>query len=363
MSQLDAFFTSDETRPSRNKSSKPRRVVGVVVVLLFLVLGFLLFRAVTAESGPTDYEGAGTGSVVVVIESGDSLTAIGQRLADAGVVLTAGPFIEAAELDERASRIGPGSYELREQMSGQSALELMLNPASRASSRMVLPEGLRLDQTINILTKSSGLPRADFDQVLQAPQELGLPRWAEERPEGFMFPATYELTGAETAEGLLADLVKRFNVSSVNLDLETRADAAGLSPYDVLIVASLVEAEVAPEDFAKAAAVVYNRLERDMPLQFDSTVSYALGINELQLSAEQMQTESLYNTYANKGLPPTPINSPGDAAIEAALNPAKGGWLYFVAVGPNSTETKFAKTYERFLKLKQQFRENLQQGS
>lgn len=178
-----------------------------------------------------------------------------------------------------------------------------------------------------------------------------------------MFPATYELTGAETAEGLLAALVKRFGVSSVNLDLETRADAAGRSPYDVLIVASLVEAEVAPEDFSKAAAVVYNRLELDMPLQFDSTVSYALGINELQLTAEQIETDSLYNTYANKGLPPTPINSPGDAAIEAALNPAKGEWLYFVAVGPNSTETKFAKTYERFLKLKQQFRENLQQGS
>jgi UPF0755 protein len=363
MSQLDAFFTSEETRPSRNKSSLARRIVGVAVVIFFIVLGIILFRALTADSGPTDYEGVGTGAVVVVVESGDSLTAIGQRLVDAGVVLTLDAFVQAAEMDERASRIGPGSYELREEMSGQSALELMLDPVSRASSRMVLPEGLRLDQTVDILVKSSGLPRADFDQVLQAPQELGLPRWAEDRPEGFMFPATYELTGTETAEGLLAALVKRFDVASVNADLESRADTAGRSPYDVLIVASLVEAEVAPADFAKAAAVVYNRLERDMPLQFDSTVSYALGINELQLSAEQIETDSLYNTYANKGLPPTPINSPGDAAIEAALNPAKGEWLYFVAVGPNSTETKFAKTYDRFLKLKQQFRENLQQAS
>jgi UPF0755 protein len=363
MSQLDAFFTSEETPPSRNKNSIARRVIGVVVGLLIVVLVIFIFRVFTADSGPTDYEGAGTGTVVVVVESGDSLTAIGQKLANADVVLNADAFIEAAEMNDRASRIGPGSYELRAQMSGQAAVELMLDPASRANSRMVLPEGLRLDQTIDILVDSSGLPRADFDRILSAPQELGLPRWAEDRPEGFMFPATYELTGAETAEGLLATLVKRFNVSSVNLDLEARADAAGLSPYDVLIVASLVEAEVAPDDFAKAAAVVYNRLEQDMPLQFDSTVSYALGINELQLSAEQMETDSLYNTYVNKGLPPTPINSPGDAAIEAALNPAKGKWLYFVAVGPNSTETKFAKTYDRFLKLKQQFRENLQQAS
>lgn len=178
-----------------------------------------------------------------------------------------------------------------------------------------------------------------------------------------MFPATYELTGAETATSLISSLVRRFDESARNLDLVARADAAGRSPYDVLIVASLIEAEVAPEDFGKAAAVVYNRLEQDMPLQFDSTVSYALGVNELQLTAEQLATESPYNTYENKGLPPTPINSPGDAAIDAALNPAQGAWLYFVAVGPDSTETRFAKTYDRFLKLKEKFRENLQQAS
>ena len=109
----------------------------------------------------------------------------------------------------------------------------------------------------------------------------------------------------------------------------------------------------------KAAAVVYNRLDDGMPLQFDSTVSYALGITELQLSAEQLETESEYNTYQNTGLPPTPINSPGEAALEAALDPAKAKWLYFVTVNPDTRETKFARDYDRFLKLKSQLQEYL----
>lgn len=363
MSQLDAFFTSEQLPPSRHQESPVRRIVAIVVLVALVILGFLAVRALTSDSSPTDYEGTGSGSVTVVVELGDSLTTIGRRLADAGVVLTPEAFVSAAELDDRASRIGPGSYELREQMSGSAALDLMLDPVSRQSARMVLPEGLRLDQTVSILAESTGLPKADFDQVLENPGDLGLPRWAKDRPEGFMFPATYELTGAETATSLISSLVRRFDESARNLDLVARADAAGRSPYDVLIVASLIEAEVAPEDFGKAAAVVYNRLEQDMPLQFDSTVSYALGVNELQLTAEQLATESPYNTYENKGLPPTPINSPGDAAIDAALNPAQGAWLYFVAVGPDSTETRFAKTYDRFLKLKEKFRENLQQAS
>jgi UPF0755 protein len=101
---------------------------------------------------------------------------------------------------------------------------------------------------------------------------------------------------------------------------------------------------------------VYNRLEAKMPLQFDSTVSYALGLDELQLSADQLDTDSPYNTYKVTGLPPTPINSPGESALEAALSPAKGKWLYFVTVNPDTGETKFARSYEKFLRLKAEYR-------
>ena len=290
---------------------------------------------------------------------GDTLTAIGQTLADAGVVLSVQAFVDAAEANEDASSIGPGKYTLRRQMSGSSAVILMLDPASRADSRLVLPEGLRLPQTVDIAAESSGLPRSEFEQVLDNPGVLPLPSWAEQRPEGFMFPATYDLAGDETAEQILSTLVERFDESAQSLDLVARAEEIGRTPYEVLIVASLVQAEVLPEDMRKAAAVVYNRLDDGMPLQFDSTVSYALGITELQLSAEQLETESEYNTYQNTGLPPTPINSPGEAALEAALDPAKAKWLYFVTVNPDTRETKFARDYDRFLKLKSQLQEYL----
>jgi UPF0755 protein len=326
-------------------------LVGVAALLAGIIF------ALSGGSESNDYDGEGSGSVTIVVGRGDSLTKIGATLFEAGVIKSTQAFVDAAALNDKSSTIGPGQYTLREQMSGTSALVLMLDPASRADSRLVLREGLRLNQTLDAASIATGLPLSDFDQVLENADQLPLPDWADARPEGFMFPATYELVGDETAQSLIDTLVKRFNQSAANIRLEQRAAAVGKSPYEVVIIASLLEAELVPEDFAKGAAVVYNRLEADMPLQFDSTVSYALGIQELQLNAEQLKAESPYNTYQVKGLPATPINSPGEAALEAALAPAQGKWLYFVAVNPDTRETKFAKTYERFLALKNIYRE------
>lgn len=356
---LVELFDDQELPPSRNKGAWGKRVAILATGLVAVALvagGFLLG---TRSSAPTDFPGPGTGEVEVTVARGASLSAIAQELVDSGVVLTAQAFLDAAAVNERAGSIGPGVYTLRQEMSGQGAVELMLDPASRQQSRLVLPEGLRLTQTLEIAAEATDLPVADFEQVAQDPEGIGLPSWANERVEGFLFPATYDLAGDETARDVMKRLVGRFDQAALTTDLVARAEAQGRSPYDVLIVASLVEAEVLPEDFAKAAAVVYNRLELGMPLQFDSTVSYALGITELQLNAEQLATESPYNTYQNTGLPPTPINSPGEAAIEAALEPAKAKWLYFVTVDPDTRETKFARNYDRFLELKRQFQQSV----
>ena len=138
------------------------------------------------------------------------------------------------------------------------------------------------------------------------------------------------------------------------------AAALGRTPYEILVIASMIEEEAKlDEDRAKIARVIYNRLKKGMPLQLDSTVNYALGTSELQLSAEQLATDSPYNTYKNKGLPPGPINSPGDAAIEAAINPASGSWLYFVTTDPKEQITEFATSYDDFLALKRKFQANV----
>ena len=121
---------------------------------------------------------------------------------------------------------------------------------------------------------------------------------------------------------------------------------------------AFLEIEGSPDDYDKVARVIYNRLKAGMPLQLDSTVNYALGTANLHLSAADLKVDSPYNTYRNKGLPPGPINSPGDAAIQAALAPASGPWLYFVTTDPTTQTTEFATTYADFLKLKKKFQAN-----
>jgi UPF0755 protein len=359
VSQLEPFMTSSPLPPSRHRRTWGKFLAAIIAIGLFFGMVGAAFVLLRGNSDPNDYSGSGTGAAVIVVGRGDTITEIGQKLQKAGVVLTADAFVNAAALDDRAATLGPGKYTLREQMSSSSALQLMLDPESRADSRLVLPEGLRLEQTVNTAAKATSLPKSDFQKVLQDPQQLDLPTWAKNRPEGFMFPASYDLSGNETARSLLRNLVKRFNQASADLSLEQRAKDVGLSPYQVMIVASLLQAEAAPSDFGKVARVIYNRLAADMPLQLDSTVSYALGVTRLQLSEDQLKTPSAYNTYLRRGLPPRPINSPGEAAIEAALSPPKGKWLYFVLIDPASRETKFAKTYDEFLALKKQYQQNL----
>lgn len=363
MSQLEPFMTAGQLPPSRHRRTWGRRIAALIsvgIAALMILTSVVLLRG----SGDTgDFAGAGSGEVTVVIARGDTITQIGTKLQEAGVIASSESFVNAAAVDDRSGTLGPGRYTLKRHMSSIAALDLMLDPVSRADSRLVLPEGLRLEQTVSIAADATNLPKSDFQKALQNPGQLGLPDWAKDRPEGFMFPASYDLTGDETARTVLRRLVKRFNQASADTQLEQRAKDVGLSSYEVVIVASLLQAEVAPQDFKKAARVIYNRLDANMPLQLDSTVSYALGTSDIALSADELKTSSPYNTYIRRGLPPRPINSPGEAAIEAALAPAKGKWLYFVSVNPSTHETKFAKTYERFLELKREFQANLASAS
>ena len=362
MSQLEGMLSEAPLPPSRNRRSPLRRIVGVIALLAVvagLVLGFRLVRG----SGEVAYSGPGTGTATVVIAPGDSLRAMGEALVAAGVVSSASGFVEAASANPDAARIGPGTYTLRQQMGATEAVALLLDPASRVAARVVLPEGLRLKQSLRAASEGSGIPLEDFRAAIASPEDLGLPAWAKGEPEGFLFPATYEVPEGASAADVLRQFTDRFAKASADLDLAGRAARIGRTPYEVLIIASLVEAEVKPEDFRKVAAVIENRLAAGMPLQLDASVAYGLGVTDLQLSSEQLATDTPYNTYARRGLPPTPINSPGEAAIEAALAPARGDWLYYVTVDPSTGETRFAKSYDRFLELKAELKRNLAKSS
>jgi UPF0755 protein len=195
----------------------------------------------------------------------------------------------------------------------------------------------------------------DFESLAKDPKDLGLPEYANNNVEGFLYPATYRFEEGTTPKEVLQQMIKRFNQAAEEQQLEATAKANGLTPYEVIIMASIVEKEVAPIDQAKAARVILNRLAAPMRLQLDSTLNYELDTNTIILTSEQLQQDSPYNTYTNDGLPPGPIANPSEAAINAVLNPEDGDWVYWVTVNLDTKETKFASTNQEFLGHKQEF--------
>jgi len=333
----------------------------VVLVLLGLLVGGawvgmrLLGGSLGGFGSADDYPGPGSGEVVIEVAPGDSSSAIGATLEQADVVASAQSFVDVAVADDRALGISPGSYSMLRQMSAAGALERLLDPASRVQTEVVIPEGLRLTDTVDRLAAAGDLPRRDFVQALQNPRRLGLPDYAEGSAEGFLFPATYTFDPGTSAEQMLKAMIDRYDQAAREVGLVEGAAAAGYTPREALTVASMVQAEVAERDFGKASRVVANRLELGMTLGFDSTVNYALGADDLTLDQDQLGVDSPYNTYVNTGLPPGPINSPGEAAMAAAIAPPPGDWLYFVAVAPGSNKTQFTADYQEFLQFKDEF--------
>lgn len=338
--------------------------VVLVVVVAVLVGGTLLVFAGMARvrglfQGPPDYSGSGTGSVLVRVREGDTSTAIGRRLEAAGVVKSAAAFTQAAADDPKSRGIQVGYYQLRKQMSAQAALAVLVNPDNLVQNSVTVPEGLRVEDTVALLAEKTGLPRADFTQALRHPDQLGLPSYARGNAEGYLFPATYGFPPDATATQILSAMVDRWRRAADEADLTQRAKALGYSPGEVMTVASLVEAEAnRDEDRGKVARVIYNRLETNATghlLQIDATVNYALGRKlGLGLTSQDLRVDSPYNTRKYPGLPPGPIESPGDAAIAAAANPTPGSWVYYVTVNLDTGETRFTRSYSRFLAFKRQ---------
>ena len=298
-------------------------------------------RMVLGIELPTDYEGDGNGEeATVVISAGDIGADIAKSLADAGVTMTASAFYDLLLAQETPATFQPGSYRLQHEMSAASALAALTDPANRVVSSVTITEGSTLKQTLAKLSKSTGIPLADFKKAAKKYTSLGVPKKAPSL-EGFLFPATYDFDPDVTATQVLQKLVDRMDES---------LDAAGVKKserLEVLTLASIIQKEGGSvKDFGKVARVFTNRLDDGMALQSDATVSYGTGNTSiLTTTAEREDASNKYNTYANLGLPVGPIAAPGDDAIDAALHPAKGDWLYFVLVNGETGETKFSTTF------------------
>ena len=366
---MSDVFTYEEEPPRHRRSRGPLAVL--VAVVLLVVVGVAAVAGARSLlprfGGPApDYAGGGSGEVTVRVPQGASASGIGQILERAGVVKSAGAFRDAAREDERSMRIQPGWYKLRQRMSAKLALDLLLDPSARLRSRVTIPEGTTLDRTLELIAKNvTDVPLASLREAAENPAALGLPAYAKGNLEGFLFPATYDIEPGTSAVEVLRTLVQEYQVRVERMDLEARAKAVNLTPYEALVVASLIEGETgASADRGKVARVVYNRLRKPMRLQFDSTVKYAYalkGENKTRLLYRDLEIASPYNTYRIDGLPPAPINSPGEAAIEAALSPTPGPWLYFVVIDKKGNSA-FATTAEEFARLKERYRKEVLGG-
>lgn len=304
-----------------------------------------------------DYTGNGKATITVSIPQDATLAAIGDILVKKDVVKSAKAFKRAAKEEPDAAMVQPGSYKMKTQLPATSALKILLDPQSRIVSQVTVREGLRLSQQIDALTKGSKIPRKNFAAVLARPEQLGLPDYARNRPEGFLFPNTYQITPDSTAASVLRAMVKQYKGVAADLDIAGSAKALGLTPYQLVTIASIIEAEVNQDRYRPMVArVILNRLKAGELLRMDSTVHYAEGKNERVTTTDtERASKSPYNTYLHKGLPPGPINSPGKAALAAAAQPADGSWLYFVTVNLDTGETKFATTIDQHNKNVQQF--------
>ncbi|MEV6024803.1 endolytic transglycosylase MltG [Streptomyces sp. NPDC052036] len=209
---------------------------------------------------------------------------------------------------------------------------------------LVIPEGWRTGQIYTAVDRALGLPPGSTRKSLPKAR-LKLPQDAQGNPEGYLFPASYPLHKGATPESVLRFMVDTANERFGGGTITAGAQRHALTGYQAVTVASIVQAEAATKaDMAKVARVVFNRLERGMPLQMDSTLNYALKRSTLRTSVKDTKIDNPYNSYRSVGLPPTPISNPGEEAMRATLNPASGNWLYFVTVKPG--DTRFTASYE-----------------
>ena len=319
-------------RPRRRRSRWIAPLVALVVILTPLVIGGIyVLHLYMSKYHPADYASGGTGQTIVQVQSGQTATAVGQRLVTLGVVASVRAFELAAEHSTNQRGLEPGFYRMHKQMKATLAFALLLSPAARIQDKITIPEGWRLSQTEAELAARSGIPAGNYKQALANPGSLGLPSYADGNPEGYLWPATYDVQPNMSATIVLQQMVASFNQEAAKIDLKTAAAQAHMTPAQVITVASLLQAEGGRlSDYPKISRVIANRLAVGMPLQFDSTVLYGLGQFGTTVTDRQIHSNTPYNTYLHKGLPPGPIDSPGNAAIEAALHPAAGNWLYFV---------------------------------
>lgn len=338
---------SQVERQARRKRRLRRTIVTLVVLALVIGGGAFAVNWAWNEYGDriserfgwtdTDYEGEGHGEVVITISSGEIGADVAETLEEAGVVMTSKAFYEL--LLRQPTEFHPGSYRLKLEMSAEAALAALTDPENRLEFIATIPEGRTVAQTLETLAIGAEIPLEELQAAAQDVAQFGLPEGVTSL-EGWLFPATYEFEPTTTATDAIMQMVN----AQKNV-----LDGLGVPEVDrqrILTIAAIVEREAGRhQDFARVARVIYNRLDQGMKLEMDSTAQYGFGQRAdgiVWSTDEELSDDNAWNTYVHTGLPVGPIANPGRAAIEAALNPAEGDWLFFVAVNLDTGESVFS---------------------
>ena len=343
---------------SGTKSGISKLVIGLLSIALIggvlVVANMDWLRDQYQKLTALDYQGSGVGEVVVRIEPGEDGYAVAKKLFEAGVVRDVDSFYRA--LLEKNPIFYPGSFTLKLQMSNESALAAVTDQSNILSFQVTIPEGYRAVQIFNEVSRITGIPA---EELRLAAEDLAAYGISEEAPtiEGYLFPDTYSFDLEVTAEEIIRIMVTR---------MELALSDAGVPKeewHEVLTLASITQREAKQEaDFYKVARVFANRVEVGMPLETDPTITYSYDGTDMSKASRAEQLAYGYNTYLVSGLPPGPISSPGELAIDATLNPVPGEWLFFVTIDLKTGETKFSKTlaeHESWIPLLRQWeREN-----
>jgi UPF0755 protein len=373
LEELEELDDREYVAGGRRRKGRGLKGCAAVLVALVVLLGGFYVALTEGVSwvadqfqGPEDYPGPGTGSVEFTVNEGDTVAQIGRNLKAEGVTLSVQAFIDAAAGEPASSGIQVGAYELQKEMRAADALEVLIDPDNLIGFPTVtVPEGLRLTEIVSTLAQNTDFPEQAWNRALQQPDRIGLPDYAEGNAEGYLFPATYEIKPGMKPVRILKMMVDRWRQAADEAGLEEKAADLGKTPGELMIIASLIEAEGRGDDMPKIARVIYNRLDgpgdkggTNGTLGIDASIAYGLGLSpgSTELTPEQLAEDTPYNTRINAGLPPTPIEAPGDDAIEAAANPAEGDWYYYVTVDLSTGETKFYEDYDGFLEGRDEYK-------
>ncbi|HEY6496005.1 MAG TPA: endolytic transglycosylase MltG [Trebonia sp.] len=345
----------DRDRKPRKKVTRwfPRiLVLSVVAVIVIggLVGGLTVYGKYQARYHPADYAGQGTGDVVFQVKSGDTAFSIAPRLLQLGVIASTRAFTNAAEnatttTSTNSAGLEAGFYNLHTHMQASLAYTDLVNPKNAIQAAVTVPEGERVSQVLSILAAHTKIPLGQFEAAAKETSKLGLPSYAGTTAklpstvpygqlEGYLFPATYTVTPHETALQVLQAMVQRFDVEAQGIDIQQAAQSVNLTANQLIIEASMVQAEAGlNSDMPKMASVIVNRTKAGMPDGFDSVVFYGLGKYGINIpNGLSPATAGPYDNTQKVGLPPTPIDNPGNTAIQAVLHPVKSDWLYFLTV-------------------------------